>query len=68
MAGSALGAQIRREVFGELENLPRLPPKTRYLGDLFALGAQIRRRFSQTGKNLHDYPQEPVTSLIQFRP
>jgi hypothetical protein len=27
MAGFALGAQIRREVFGELENLPRLSPE-----------------------------------------
>jgi hypothetical protein len=31
MAGSALGAQIRMEVFGELENLPDY----RYFGDPF---------------------------------
>jgi hypothetical protein len=31
MASYALGAQIHREVFGELENLPQLTPSQRYL-------------------------------------
>jgi hypothetical protein len=35
MTGSALGAQIRREVFGERENVQRSSPKTSYFGDPF---------------------------------